>query len=429
MVMEMKEALEAVLGQPAQSSGPPNRLKTENILPNNSNTLNNTTSAFLDKLPLEIRLDIYELLLTSSILSKPESIANSWGSDIKYELSPSILRVCKQIHAEAQPVLYGSNTFYIECQDGSLEQNTHCQCRYEEDYHCCTPVCRGTGHSGCRMVSVDQRRTRRESRNLFRPLWLLRKVGRFSLKVAGEEDVYWVIGRESPDSIIPDEQFLPTASVQDELRKLVTGESPVESVKSMYRFLLRYSQSFERYGLFKMKMQLGPHQDRIIEEFGLEMDEYNELEKDTPYPFKGHPVELGLQNAKDCILKNTTVLFKEHPKYERVLPFDTQVLFTRYSRKLKAIYNSMEREVGISQMHDALEAENRNHFAKLFKPVFEDMENQYKEIRAARQVLFEADVEEDRGLDDGFELEPAGCEDGIDWTILELRTRPEGSPW
>lgn len=80
----------------------------------------NSTSPFMKKLPIELRLKIYELLLVNSKLSETDSIGKGveYGKAIKFELTPGILGTCKAIRDEAEPILYGSNTFVIECIGG-----------------------------------------------------------------------------------------------------------------------------------------------------------------------------------------------------------------------------------------------------------------------------------------------------------------------
>ncbi|APA05455.1 predicted protein [Sclerotinia sclerotiorum 1980 UF-70] len=79
-----------------------------------------STSIFMRRLPVELRLKIYKLLLTNPKLSEVESIGKTadFGKDVKFELSPAILRTCKVIRDEAEPILYGSNTFVLECIGG-----------------------------------------------------------------------------------------------------------------------------------------------------------------------------------------------------------------------------------------------------------------------------------------------------------------------
>ncbi|KAK8907330.1 hypothetical protein ACHAQE_004471 [Botrytis cinerea] len=79
-----------------------------------------STSPFMKKLPVELRLKIYKLLLVNPKLSEADTIgkAAEYGKCVKFELTPAILRTCKAIHDEAEPILYGSNTFIIECIGG-----------------------------------------------------------------------------------------------------------------------------------------------------------------------------------------------------------------------------------------------------------------------------------------------------------------------
>ncbi|QSZ33840.1 hypothetical protein DSL72_005413 [Monilinia vaccinii-corymbosi] len=79
-----------------------------------------STSSFQKKLPAEIRIKIYKLLLVNPKLSEVESIgrAVNYGKDSKFELTPALLQTCKAIQIEAEPILYGSNTFIIECIGG-----------------------------------------------------------------------------------------------------------------------------------------------------------------------------------------------------------------------------------------------------------------------------------------------------------------------
>ncbi|KAF1949200.1 hypothetical protein CC80DRAFT_540449 [Byssothecium circinans] len=64
---------------------------------------------FLEALPVELRLNIYEhLLITSSPLQ-----GQSARKEIRYDLNLAILRVNKQIYAEAGAVFWGKNEFKI----------------------------------------------------------------------------------------------------------------------------------------------------------------------------------------------------------------------------------------------------------------------------------------------------------------------------
>lgn len=67
------------------------------------------TSPFLDLLPPELRLRIYEHLLVASTSLK--GVVARRGT--KYGLSTSILRTNQQIYAEARAAFFSRNTFYI----------------------------------------------------------------------------------------------------------------------------------------------------------------------------------------------------------------------------------------------------------------------------------------------------------------------------
>lgn len=74
---------------------------------------------FLQKIPVELREQVYKHLLVDSILSTPACInrnnAHHHVNTVKFGLHPNILRVNRQIYDEASKVLYGDNTFRVEC--------------------------------------------------------------------------------------------------------------------------------------------------------------------------------------------------------------------------------------------------------------------------------------------------------------------------
>lgn len=69
----------------------------------------NPKSPFLDLLPPELRLRIYEHLLVAPVPLKGTVARRS----SKHNLSTSILRINKQIHAEARACFFSKNTFHI----------------------------------------------------------------------------------------------------------------------------------------------------------------------------------------------------------------------------------------------------------------------------------------------------------------------------
>lgn len=90
---------------------------------------------FLEQLPIEIRRQIYALLLTNNVLSEWSSMSHnayftSWQHPSqpplvfdytpKYALSPALLRTCRQIYEEGCEVLYGCNKFIVDCSVSGL---------------------------------------------------------------------------------------------------------------------------------------------------------------------------------------------------------------------------------------------------------------------------------------------------------------------
>lgn len=68
-----------------------------------------TKSPFLDMLPPELRLRVYDYLLVAEQPMKGVTARQH----TRYGLDTKILRVNKQIHAEARNAFFGKNTFYI----------------------------------------------------------------------------------------------------------------------------------------------------------------------------------------------------------------------------------------------------------------------------------------------------------------------------
>ncbi|KUJ10040.1 uncharacterized protein LY89DRAFT_675538 [Mollisia scopiformis] len=346
---------------------------------------NTAKCTFLDKLPSEIRLHIYELLLVNPIVGT----RNSVGYYSSLEPSPNILGACRQIYNEAAPVLYGKNTFFIQCSRETLEfdkercgcEVKQCQscnesrpCQYYADFwnsynhvpfepsltrywdntedrnwfmtldkvpsfnlvqhwkvvispldvfphgiRCkwsLSPLCCAIAQASPKSIEIAIVSLRRRlswglQNRIFEeclePLRALRKVGSISFTVAQEKDLIFVSQGEIRDN---DPNYTPKASLLEELRGLVTSDCEREFLRPMYERLLRYAQSYERFQPFRLMMELSSRHTRIADEFGSEFDKYHLIAEQTPYPYKEHPVELGLFDAKATILKNDGAHFR-----------------------------------------------------------------------------------------------------------------------
>lgn len=102
---------------------------------------------FLEKIPIEVRNEIYKILLVNDILATGLSLYKQDGFPLirsalgslyrndleyrgfeiigvdfpaiqKYNLTPAILRTCRQIYKESSSILYGCNTFFAICLGG-----------------------------------------------------------------------------------------------------------------------------------------------------------------------------------------------------------------------------------------------------------------------------------------------------------------------
>lgn len=95
--------------------------------------LSDKNCAFLETFPTEIRLKIYKHLLCNKILGTAGCVTriSGFGAQLKYELSPQVLRLCRKIYEEAVPVLYEKNKFYIACL--RVENNPHSEPMFDYD--------------------------------------------------------------------------------------------------------------------------------------------------------------------------------------------------------------------------------------------------------------------------------------------------------
>jgi hypothetical protein len=96
---------------------------TVNIHPNGTITLTpkekeRKKPGFID-IPIEIRNEIYRLLLVNPIQAESSSVGKEggYGANISYEFSLALLRVSKKIYLEASAMLYGQNRFYLSFHD------------------------------------------------------------------------------------------------------------------------------------------------------------------------------------------------------------------------------------------------------------------------------------------------------------------------
>lgn len=73
-------------------------------------------------LPLELRLKVYRALLAPNADKIQTLYHDRYGRQKRLNIHPTILRVNKQTHTEALPILYGDNTFLIDISTPVVEQ-------------------------------------------------------------------------------------------------------------------------------------------------------------------------------------------------------------------------------------------------------------------------------------------------------------------
>jgi hypothetical protein len=125
---QLQEALAEALRAKEEAIQDRDQLKSRlNAITMTTSAPETPTCRFLEKIPREIRNMIYSYLLVNPKLSRPKCVypnhlPSSSQEKIKneqnYGLSPSILRASQQIYEEASIILYGSNTFIIDCGQG-----------------------------------------------------------------------------------------------------------------------------------------------------------------------------------------------------------------------------------------------------------------------------------------------------------------------
>lgn len=327
-------------------------------------------------LPAEIRNHIWKLLLFNPLLSQSSSVSGreQYGHDTKYGLCPSILGVNKQVNAETESILYGSNVFYVSflssshvgvrCSAASLvlAPLTRYHCARQEDdisslrdfqeiskvrqWRAVIPLYCSTSRTllssldeFCRTIYDSQpqslhfglvprviERGRNEDIDLAK---LLKPLRMFK----GIPDVCI---RDCTFAEIPDCMYLhkrgnvtETTSalsgqeaLQTELIISMKSRDPVELAFELFPPLLKYAQAFETNKYFKEHMVRSEH---ISDYYDGGVDERYQ---NSYQILQNHPVDMALQRAKATTVTNDIESFKKErafileylqPQYERIL--------------------------------------------------------------------------------------------------------------
>ncbi|TGO31913.1 hypothetical protein BHYA_0382g00060 [Botrytis hyacinthi] len=327
------------------------------------------STSTLERMPLEIRREILKYLLLNPELGTASCIHSDdgWGSKIKYELQPAILRVCKEFHAEGVEMLYGENWFFIECVLPARDHLLH-RCALTRF---CEVACPESLHSS-RELAINHLRTvpgvkrirhwkiliapmrisaRNNVINLCRSIchngimsmkfviapWDSLEYPNLSRAGSGEnaadnettakiiqhvlsplEILRWASGALWRNTAPRGRLLLPKTMYLTHLIELLQGDSEVEHFHEVFYAFLNYAQAFERIYEF---------QDHIT------VDNLYQSPYLARNPFRGtHPVEsallkalhmqineeAGVQNISELkILRSNAIQFLER-QYQRI---------------------------------------------------------------------------------------------------------------
>ncbi|KAF7909378.1 uncharacterized protein EAF01_003096 [Botrytis porri] len=318
-----------------------------------------TGCSFFDKLLVETRCMIYELLLVNPILGKSCSVADrtclprsspSHGATqppLKFELEPQVLQVCREMYSEASDILYGSNTgmemtpitrHYNRLGHGHLFLFDHpavvkvkhwrvivssfmdsqiLRGSYEIRLWSIENFCLAISQSPSISLEIalapiglekceesiwfPDKTVYQEMKDMLIPLRMLRGVQKLRFR-----DASW---DELPD-VHPYNKFwgkdcrstIPSPSLRKELRSIMMGNSVVELSRGMYLRLVRYAQAFEAFDTFRSEMRYPSTSSvgKYLMDYGLCPGSSRWMHKPHDSTTqKSHPVEMGLRNAEN----------------------------------------------------------------------------------------------------------------------------------
>jgi hypothetical protein len=336
-----------------------------------------TGSPFLDWLPLDVRYQIYKMLLVSPLLADPKALIPRPYAKCNqhFNLHPELLRVCRKIYNEASIVLYETNTFALYCLADSYESRSEwswtkfsstplTRYRAVDNFeevpallkvrrwkiivspfvgHCHPPITICTFAHAARAASIKSLDIQVESLALCEGWGSGRKRYYPCLEVRRREP--WSLATIlTPLKLLRGLQrfVIIRDNIQEDVRQLESrlwsltmSDIPPVCVIDMYRNLLVYAQAFERNEIYKKDMATKDKITWHCEFKRRHADAINRYEKDgLPVMelkhFKTrnmHPVEQSLEVAKCASDVNDRTVFETQrkivvdflePQYQRI---------------------------------------------------------------------------------------------------------------
>ncbi|KIN05062.1 hypothetical protein OIDMADRAFT_142834 [Oidiodendron maius Zn] len=358
----------------------PNNTDTPGVSPANAAEIEARNSGLFNLLPTEIRQDIFNYLLVNPELETAACLRRAlsvYHNNDGIDLSPAILRTCKNIYKEASVVLYESNKFAVGIFGDKMGHcrilnNRYHRCRFPRGYDANivaafklvkhwkvifirkaythagdTPTgfvnfCRALTDSQVKSLEISvERQDLSSSEHVTRqylaiqtalgPLELLRNLPKLAINEVTQEDntpitlphVFSGTVSKEGYTIIPEFRKVY-------LRQLTQGNSPIFYVFKALKNLMAYAKAFERNRVLKDRMEGTYNIARCNYDSRNFMLGATSLIKQ----FRSHPVEMALTDAIIAARRNDDELFDHarcavidylEPQYKRIAITSGQV--------------------------------------------------------------------------------------------------------
>ncbi|TGO44871.1 hypothetical protein BCON_0452g00030 [Botryotinia convoluta] len=405
------------------------------------------STSTLERMPLEIRRDILKYILLNPELGTASCIHRDegWGSKIKYELQPAILRVCKQLHAEGVGILYGENRFFIECALSSWGHSlSRCALTRFYDFESCEGFPSSNKLAINRLKAVPGVKRIRHWKLLIAPMrhGARKNVMNFCRSIRHNRIKSMEIAIAPWDSNfgIPraragingvtagsiEDIFSPLEILRCTGKVIIRGADPEELPDFLFKGDSR-SYDFYNYGLGKKNPFHGTHlvESALLKALRMQMNEeagaqdISELKilRSNAIKFLERQYQRVQHAANDLVrfVKDQKVSgglldpaqstpFESSPgaqseglvllkiyaeSLDRELTTTTKIAICRLNGQYEKRFELLPREIAIKKCTNAYRVGDVEKFVANFKRAVDDMDTQYLAIRNARKRLFE----------------------------------------
>ncbi|TGO44726.1 hypothetical protein BOTNAR_0755g00020 [Botryotinia narcissicola] len=421
------------------------------------------STSTLERMPLEIRKEILKYLLLNPELGTISCIHSDegWGSKIKYELQPAILRVCKEFHAEGVEMLYGENWFFIECVLPARDHLLHryaltrfCEVAYPESLHSSRELAinhlktvPGVKRIGHWKISIAPMRinARNNVINLCRSI-CHNGIKSMKFVIAPWDNLeYPNLSRAGTGGSAAENEttakiiqhvLSPLEILRCAGKVVIRGADPEEVPDFLFRgdrqgydYYSWVSGSLWRIAtprgmdIYELKIlrsnaiQFLERQYQRIQQAANDLVRFVKDQKVSgglldpvkPSPFESSP---GVQSEGLVLLK------KYAESFDRDLTTATKIAICRLNGQYEMRFEVFPREIAIKKCTNAYRGRDVEAFVANFKYAVDDLDIQYLPIRNARKRLFEWDLK-GPGYTAEIDVEPLRCDEKIAWDKVE----------